>query len=96
MMPKEFCRIFTGEFGYFPSYLIGSAIAAQIYYHLKDVMPYDEYLKNGNIASVTNYLAENIYRYGKSLKTNILLKNMTGEEFNPDYYIKYLKEKYGN
>ncbi|MBE5937190.1 MAG: carboxypeptidase M32 [Lachnospiraceae bacterium] len=86
----------TGEFGYFPSYLIGSAIAAQIYYHLKDVMPYDEYLKNGNIASVTNYLAENIYRYGKSLKTNILLKNMTGEEFNPDYYIKYLKEKYGN
>lgn len=83
-----------GEFGYFPSYLIGSAISTQIYYHLKEVMPFDEYLQNGNINSINEYLKRNIFRYGKALDTNALLKNMTGEELNADYFIRYIKELY--
>ena len=30
----------------------------------------------------------------KKNKDNELLKKVTGEEFNPDYYIRYLTEKY--
>lgn len=84
----------NADFGYFPSYAIGSAVAAQIYYHLLKVMPLDEYLEQGNIKAIRDYLGEHIHKYGKMKNTNELLKQMTGEEFNPSYYIKYLKEKY--
>ena len=79
-----------GDFGYFPSYAIGSAVSAQIYYHLKDIMPLEEYLERGNLQPIREYLKEHIYQYGKKKNTNELLR----EEFNADYYIKYLKEKY--
>ncbi len=85
----------AGEFGYFPSYLIGSAVAAQIYYHLESIMPVDRYLREGNISEIRSYLTENIYRYGKSISTEKLLKKMTGNEFDVSRYIKYLTEKWG-
>lgn len=83
-----------GDFGYFPSYAIGTAVAAQIYYHLKEIMPLEEYLENGNLTPIREYLKEHIYQYGKRKKTNEILCDMMGEEFNAEYYIKYLKEKY--
>ena len=86
----------AGEFGYFPSYLIGSAVAAQIYYHMKDTMPFDQYLLEGDLRPIREYLRENIHKYGKALKTNELLDKMMGEEFSIKYYIRYLKEKWGD
>lgn len=83
-----------GSFGYFPSYALGSAIAAQIYHHLETVMPVKEHLKEGNLSPIRKYLKEHIHRFGKCKNTQELLKDMTGEAFNPDYYIQYLTEKY--
>lgn len=83
-----------GDFGYFPSYALGSAIAAQIYHHIKTVMPLEEYLEKGDLAPVREYLKEHIHRYGGAKNTQELLLAMTGEVFNPDYYIGYLTEKY--
>lgn len=83
-----------GDFGYFPSYALGTAISAQIYSHLKEVMPLEEYLESGNLLPIRDYLKEHIYQYGKRKNTNQILEEMTGEEFNPSYYIQYLKEKY--
>ena len=84
-----------GNFGYFPSYALGTAIAAQIYAHLKQVMPLDEHLKNGNFQPINDYLKDHIHRYGKTKTTNEILIDMMGEGFNPQYYIDYLKEKFG-
>lgn len=84
----------SGDFGYFPSYAIGSAIAAQIFYHMKKIMPFDKYLLEGDLTPIREYLKENIHKYGKTKTTNGILTDMMGEPFNPDYYIKYLKEKY--
>lgn len=83
-----------GDFGYFPSYAIGTAIAAQIYAHMKTVMPIEEYLEAENLVPIREYLKEHIHQFGKEKTTNEILYNMMGEKFNPDYYIKYLKEKY--
>lgn len=58
-------------------------------------MPVDRYLKEGNIAEIRSYLTENIYRYGKSIGTEKLLKKMTGNGFDVSYYIRYLTEKWG-
>lgn len=83
-----------GSIGYFPSYAIGTAIAAQIYAHLQKVMPLDEYLSSGNLQPVNDYLKENLHKYAGSKTTKELLEGLMGEDFNPEYYINYLKEKY--
>jgi len=83
-----------GEFGYFPSYAVGTAIASQIYAFMKEKMPISDYLKQGNLTPIREFLRDNIHKYGATKTTNELLKGVCGEEFNPDYYINYLKEKY--
>ena len=83
-----------GMFGYFPSYALGSAIAAQLFYYMEGVMPVKKYLEEGNLAPIREFLRENIHQYGAVKKTQELIKDTTGEAFNPDYYITYLTEKY--
>lgn len=83
-----------GNIGYFPSYAIGSAIAAQIYYHMEAIMPFHSYLEEGNLAPISEYLKEHIHKYGASKNTNELLMGMMKEPLNPDYYVRYLTEKY--
>jgi len=83
-----------GEFGYFPSYAIGSAVAAQLYARIKEVMPFEKYLREGNLTPIREYLRDNIHKYGATKNTNQILLDVTGEEFNADYYVNYLKEKY--
>lgn len=83
-----------GEFGYFPSYAVGTAIASQIYAKMQEVMPVEQYLKEGNLTPIREYLRDSIHKYGATKNTNELLKDVTGEEFNADYYIQYLKDKY--
>lgn len=83
-----------GSFGYFPSYAVGNAIAAQIYYQIKKDIPFEKYLLDGNLKPIVEYLHEKIHKYGITKSTNEILIGMTGEPFNPDYYIKYLKDKF--
>ena len=84
----------NGSFGYFPSYAIGSAVVAQIYVHLKKVMDLDALLSEGNFDPINEYLRQNVHRFRKLKNTNQVLMDLTGESFNPEYYIHYLKEKY--
>ena len=83
-----------GSVGYFPSYAIGNAVAAQIYAHLETIMPVEQYLREGNLKPIIEYLREHIHRFGKTKNMQQILMDMTGEGFNPDYYTAYLKEKY--
>ena len=86
----------SGDFGYFPSYAIGSAIAAQIYYFMSEHMDFDTLLRGGNLDQIKAYLGEHIHQYGMIYGMNELLFHMTGERFNPEYYVRYLTEKYTN
>lgn len=85
-----------GSFGYFPSYALGSAFGAQMLAHMKKEMDFDGLLKQGDIAAIREYLREHIHRFGKVKTSRELLKDMTGEDFDPQYYLDYLKEKYGS
>ena len=83
-----------GMFGYFPTYALGSAIAAQLYAHLKKKLPFEELLESGNLAPIREELREHIHRFGATKTTDELLKAMTGEGFQAHYYVEYLEEKY--
>lgn len=83
-----------GSFGYFPSYALGNAFGAQIYEHMKKEMDFDELLKLGKLSSIRDYLRDHIHKFGKLKTSRQILKDTTGEDFTPNYYIQYLKEKY--
>ncbi|WP_233573247.1 carboxypeptidase M32 [Leptotrichia sp. OH3620_COT-345] len=83
-----------GLFGYFPSYALGSAYAAQIYNAISKKIDINGKMKKGDFTEINNELKEGIHKYGKTRTPEELLVNMTGEPFNPKYYIDYLKEKF--
>ena len=85
-----------GMFGYFPSYALGNAFSAQIYYQMKKDIPVETLLEEGKITEITDYLRTRVHQYGRSKTARELLFDITGEEFNPKYYIDYLTEKYRN
>ncbi len=84
-----------GSFGYFPSYALGSAFGAQIYYHMKEEIPVEDLLREGKLGDIREYLRDRIHQYGKLKDSRAILRDVTGEDFSPRYYIRYLKEKYG-
>ena len=83
-----------GSFGYFPSYSLGSAYGAQILHAMKKELDIDTLVREGNIGKVTEWLREHIHKYGMIKKPAELLRISTGEDFDPDYYIDYLTEKF--
>ena len=84
----------TGDFGYFPTYALGSAYAAQIYHALNQDVNVESVIENQNIKVINEWFKDKIFKYGKSKSTEELLINATGEKFNPKYYIDYLKNKW--
>lgn len=83
-----------GSFGYFPTYALGSAYAAQIYAAMKKELNVDELLTNDDLSQIHKWLKEKVHKFGASKSPKEILLIATGEEFNPHYYVDYLKEKY--
>lgn len=84
----------AGLFGYFPSYLLGSAYASQFYNEMFNRFDLKNDLKNKDFKNINNYLKDTIHQYGASKKPSELIEISTGESFDPNYYINYLKNKY--
>lgn len=85
-----------GSFGYFPSYSLGNMYAAQIRTTLLKKLPDAEKLiAAGQLLPIKEWLAKEIYQYGKLLTPGEIILQVTGEPLNPDYLVQYLTEKYG-
>ncbi len=84
----------SSGFGYFPTYALGNAYAAQFLHYMKRDLDIDALMEKGDFAPINKWLDEKIHKYGKSKKNLEILKEATGEDFNPNYYIEYLKEKF--
>lgn len=84
-----------GSIGYFPTYALGSAYAAQIYHTMCRELDMKKAMGGETLAEINGWLKEKIHRFGASRDPKDILKGATGEDFNPDYYVNYLVEKYG-
>lgn len=84
----------SGGLGYFPSYALGSAYGAQLLEKMKETVDVESCLETGDLAPVNQWLEEHIWRYGALYKPGELLERALGEPFNPDYYVRYLTDKY--
>lgn len=83
-----------GEFGYFPTYALGSAIAAQLYHAMNKDFDVEQSLADGTTKQINSWLAEHVHKYGSSKYPDEILRLATGEDFNPNYYVDYLVYKY--
>lgn len=83
-----------GLFGYFPSYALGSAYAAQFENAMRKDIDLDTVLANNDMQVVADWLTDHIHKYG-SLKTPVeIMKLATGEKFDAKYFIEYLERKF--
>jgi len=82
--------------GYFPTYLLGSMMAAQLAHYCKVAIPdMDDKIKAGEFDEIRNWLTARVHTHGKRYKSlDDLLLAEVGEELNPQYFLDYLKEKY--
>jgi carboxypeptidase Taq len=80
-----------GAFGYFPTYLLGSMIAAQIWKTFIEQHP--KFNVRSDLRILREWLRDNIHKYGRVYPTQKLLIMSTGEKLNPRYYIEYLNNK---
>jgi carboxypeptidase Taq len=83
-----------GAFGYFPSYALGNAFCAQFVKTMEKDLIIADIIKSGNLIPIKNWLTNNIYVYGKLLPPFELLKKVTKESLNPNYFCQYLEEKF--
>ncbi len=85
-----------GAFGYFPSYTLGAMYACQYYQALKREIPdIEEQVGQGKLQPVKEWLNQNIHRKGRLYSAEGLCEKVTGEALNPEHFIRYLKNKYG-
>ncbi len=84
-----------GEFGYFPTYALGSAYGAQ-YKHamIAEGMDFDAVCASGDLAPIREWLGSRIWTWGRAKDSKELILGACGEPFDVHYYTKYLTDKY--
>lgn len=85
----------AGYFGYFPSYSLGNLYASQIYSKALTNNPeLPDSFEKGDFSRLLNYLKENVFQYGKIYRPRDLLRKITGNDLDPQYFITYLENKF--
>lgn len=86
-----------GEFGYFPSYLLGSIYDGMfmetVNENLGDI---NILLANNRIKEITQFLGQEIHQYGGAYNSLEVIKRVCGKEISAQPLINYFMNKYSN
>ncbi|MEM9821934.1 MAG: carboxypeptidase M32 [Bacteroidota bacterium] len=84
-----------GNFGYFPTYSLGSFYAAQFYHQAQSDLPDLEHqIAMGNNVPLLEWLRNHIHQYGQYYSAEELCERITGEKLNFKYFMDYVKSKF--
>ena len=85
-----------GSFGYFPTYSLGSVLAAQLYASADEAIDdLDGDIERGEFDALHAWLTENVHGHGQRYTTPDLIEEATGEAFTADHFLDHAEEKYG-
>jgi carboxypeptidase Taq len=85
----------SGNFGYFPTYAIGSIYSSQLFNALSDENPnIVTDIEKGSFKNIKGWLEENVHKYGRKITADEIIKNTCGEGLNAKVFVNYLKNKY--
>lgn len=81
--------------GYFPTYLLGAIMAAQLFHYCKQDLDVDSLVEKGEFEEIRKWLTGKVHVHGKRYKSlDEMLVAEVGEELNPKYFIDNLRQKY--
>ncbi len=84
-----------GQFGYFPSYMLGNLYAAQFFAKAKEeIRDLDMQISNGNLKLLREWQREKIHRYGALYDPKDLIMKVTGKPLDYKYFMNYVKDKF--
>lgn len=86
---------YLGAFGYFPAYALGNVYAGQLYNTMSSKFDIKKSMQSATLDDIAKWLKTNVHTFGASKYPKEIMKEATKEEFNPNYYVDYLKEKFG-
>jgi carboxypeptidase Taq len=85
-----------GNFGYFPTYSLGSVLAAQLDAAARAEIPdLDAKTMAGEFGPLHEWLTDTVHRHGQRYETDDLVEAATGEPLTADYFVEYVTSKYG-
>jgi carboxypeptidase Taq len=86
-----------GNFGYFPTYSLGSMLAAQLDATVREELDdLDSDIENGEFDDLHQWLTENVHQHGCRYTTPELVREATGEDLTAEYFLDYAENKYGD
>ena len=84
----------NGAFGYFPTYTLGSVLAAQIDAAAREDVDVDARVRAGEFDPIREWLREHVHSHGARYTTPDLVEEATGEAFTADHFLGYVDDKY--
>lgn len=86
-----------GNIGYFPTYSLGSAMAAQLYTAAEEsIADLDGKIAAGSFDELREWLRRNVHQHGARYQTDELIKQATGSSFTADAFVSYVSKKYAS
>jgi carboxypeptidase Taq len=84
-----------GNFGYFPTYAIGTIYAAQLFRQFQKEHPaLPDEISQGKFSSILDWLSTHVYQYGSLMTADEIIKKTCNEGLNSKVFVTYLQEKY--
>ena len=84
-----------GDFGYFPTYLLGSIYDGMFLEALeRDKGSIDDILRSGRIGEITNWLNKNIHFYGSTRLPKEVVEIVCNKPISAKPLLNYFTEKY--
>ena len=85
-----------GAFGYFPTYTLGNLYSVQFFEQAKQELPQlDDDMAAGQLLALRRWLEQKIHRWGRMFTPDHLARRVTGTGVNPEPFLRYLEQKYG-
>ncbi len=91
-----------GSFGYFPSYLLGHLISAQLSEAMSVSLndegiegkdPLGECIREGNEIKLLEWLRREVHHYGRQVNAEGLVEKVTGKPLSSEAFLNYLEKK---
>ena len=83
-----------GSIGYFPTYTLGNIVASMMKYAIEREIGLYSRVIQGDFRKIQEWQREKIHKYGAVYSPKELLRKVFGEEYNQEYIVKHLSEKY--
>ncbi len=85
-----------GDFGYFPTYSLGSVLAAQLDAAARAELDLDTQVRRGEFGPLREWLREHVHRHGCRYTTPDLITRATGESLSAAPFLGYAERKYAD